>query len=150
MSAIVYPACGHTRHLMEVDSFQGSPQLHLHFLTEQEEHASLGYLKLELCCHGCGASTLIYYHEVEGTAPRHVALKDAFEKSHKMCPNRNYEELCPNYRSSFKVIDMRQVRRRKKTSVNPTHSVRTGPLPHPGQGVAGDRRSSARKKEAEG
>lgn len=147
MSAIVYPICGHARHMMEVDWIQGSPQLHLHFLTEQEEHAEFGYLKVELCCHGCGSATLIYYHEIEGEAPQHVAVKSTFEKMHKNCPNRGYEELCPNYRSSIQVIDMRQVRRRKKTNGSLTHPDRTGPIPPPGQGVDGDGRPPNRKKE---
>lgn len=151
MSAIISPECGHAAHLMEVDKFEGSPQLHLHFLTEQYEHELIGYFKVEFCCHGCGTSKLIYYMESEdGASPRHMELKSNFEKKHKNCPNRNYEHLCPNYRSSCEVIDMRPVRRRKKTSAYPTHPVRTGPVSHPGQGLAGNGRPSVRKEASKG
>lgn len=150
MSATIYPECGHARHMMEVDCFNGSPQIHLHFLTEQDEFATIGYMKVEFCCHGCGTSLLVYYLESDAASPRHVLIKSNFEKTHKLCPNRNYEELCPNQRSSFSVIDMRPVRRRKKPSGPVAHPIRKRPVSPVGSPLVGNGRSPVRKKEAEG
>lgn len=110
MSAVVAPRCGHASHLMEVDSMRNAPQVHLHFLTEGQEHYLLEYYKVELCCHGCGESTLVYFTEDPGSRSKHLSIRDAFVERHKMCPNHGYENWCPNWRSSFNTIDIRQKR----------------------------------------
>jgi hypothetical protein len=74
---------------MEVDYMDGSPQVHLHFLTEEAEFNENGYGRLELCCHGCGEALLVLY-------------KDEGSRS-----DRNYAESCPDYRRSFKTVDLR-------------------------------------------
>lgn len=116
MSAIVYPECGHASHLMEVDSMRGCPQVHIHFLTEQWEYERLGFMKAELCCHGCGHSVLLYYLEVDEDDTRHMDFRNRFLEKHSRCPNRGYESVCPNYRSSFEVMDFRRTKRRAKKS----------------------------------
>lgn len=110
MSAVVKPRCGHASHLMEVDCMGNSPQVHLHFLTEPFEAQLCGFHKLELCCHGCGESILVYYYEPgteEALGPEHLKARDEFVQAHEACQNRGYENHCPNYRSSTKILDLR-------------------------------------------
>lgn len=108
MSATVL-GCGHTshQHLFTVDIVVTAPQVHLHFLTGEEEYMELGYGKVELCCHGCGASTLVYYVDNDNSN-RSLQVRNDFTKKHEKCPNRNYQSSCPDWRTSFKVIDIRQ------------------------------------------
>ena len=87
-----------------------APQVHLHFMTDEKEYAANGSAKLELCCHGCGAATLLYYLEYgspDAADRKSLKVRDEFSKQHKNCPNRGYDKLCPNYRASIKVIDLR-------------------------------------------
>jgi hypothetical protein len=107
MSATVL-GCGHTSHLglFAIDTITKAPQIHLHYMTDTTEYEELGYGKIELCCHGCGASTLVYYKD-DNTDDSRVAIKDEFVIAHEMCPDRRYDIQCPDWRSSFKVIDIR-------------------------------------------
>jgi excisionase family DNA binding protein len=101
--------CGHTAHLdlMVCEVAVTAPQVHLHFLTDGSEYEQLGYAKLELCCHGCGASTLVYYTDT-GPIRRRMQLRNEFIKAHRRCPNRNYQSECPDWRTSFSTIDIRK------------------------------------------
>lgn len=107
MSAQVI-GCGHACHLMEIDYFEEVPQVHLHFLTEPEEYQENGFGRAELCCHGCGCSLLILYNEATGDGAKHLKVRDSFTAKHQKCPNKLYEEHCPNYRASFDSVDLRQ------------------------------------------
>ena len=120
MSATVL-GCGHTSHLrlFEIDIVVRSPQVHLHFWTSKSEYDELGYAKVELCCHGCGAAELIYYLDEEAN-DRHLKLRDEFALRHARCPNRNYQSMCPDWRSSFKVIDIRHRKPLKYTQAETT------------------------------
>jgi len=113
MSAEVL-GCGHACHLMEIDFIEDIPQVHLHFLTEEEEYSELGYGKVEVVCHGCGDSILIYYNEGSGYDSKHLKVRDSFAAKHQHCPNKQFEEHCPDYRSGFKVIDLRVKPRAKR------------------------------------
>lgn len=108
MSATVL-GCGHTSHLrlFTIDVMTNLPHIHLHFMTDEDEYNELGYGKVELCCHGCGASTLVYYTDSD-KQDRRVQLRDEFSKKHAKCLNRGYQSSCPDWRTSFKVIDIRQ------------------------------------------
>jgi hypothetical protein len=107
MSATVL-GCGHTSHqrLFTIDVITTAPQVHLHFLTDDSEYEELGYAKVELCCHGCGASTLVYYTN-NGKTDRRVQVRDEFARKHSGCPNRSYQSHCPDWRSTFKRVDLR-------------------------------------------
>ncbi len=118
MSAVVHPRCGHASHLMEVDSLVGSPQIHLHFLTENWEEKMLGYAKLEVCCHGCGESILVYYSDEE-FGQRHMNVKNEFVALHENCPDHGYETYCPNWRSKMDVVDLRNPNLTKTPSTVP-------------------------------
>jgi hypothetical protein len=91
---------------MEVDFIEAAPQVHVHFLTDAEEYKLLGYGKVEVVCHGCGASVLIYYTD-RGSGSRHLKFRDAFVQKHVQCPNRGYQEHCSNYRATFEKKDLR-------------------------------------------
>ena len=111
MSATVL-GCGHASQLMEINCIKGVPQVHLHFLTDEGEVDA----RVELCCHGCGASILLYYWEdakrmTKQRMTKHQQIRDGFVRKHDHCPNREYERNCPNYRSSFETIDLRTRRR---------------------------------------
>lgn len=108
MSATVL-GCGHTSHmrLFNIDVVMTAPQVHLHFMTNDDEYDELGYAKVELCCHGCGASTLVYYTNTD-KPDRRVQVRDEFVKVHARCPNRSYQSSCPDWRTSFKLLDIRQ------------------------------------------
>ena len=102
--------CGNAYHLFEeVDFMEATPQIHLHFLTSEKEYKKSGSGKIEIVCHGCGESLLLMYN----SKGPDVNVRKSFEKKHLKCPNRGYEEDCPNYRSHLSVLDMR-----KKTNKN--------------------------------
>jgi len=65
---------------METDYLEDAPQVHLHFLTGPEEYRDLGYGRVELCCHGCGAGLLVYYNDsADGPGhASHLKLTDEF------------------------------------------------------------------------
>lgn len=114
---------GLVRELIDSNFIESAPQVHLHFLTDEEEYEALGYGKLELCCHGCGTALLVYYTENEKTdLERHVRIKSAFTEGHKECANRGYEHVCPGHRSSVTVLDMREAPK-KPTLRSQTHRV---------------------------
>jgi hypothetical protein len=101
--------CGHASQLFKVDFLDGTPQVHLHYLTDDSEYKRQGFGRLELVCHGCGCSQLVYYDD---SKPRrsHIAVRNTFQRHHKKCQNRGYEEYCSNYRRTMDVIDMREPR----------------------------------------
>ena len=99
-------SCGHAHHLMEVDYMDGTPQVHLHFLTEDKEFEETGYGRVELCCHGCGASVLVLYTDEEVKA-KHLKIRNQFQTDHRFCPNRTYETSCPDYRRTSRLMDLR-------------------------------------------
>lgn len=105
--------CGHACQLFKVDYLSDSPQVHLHYLTDDEEFTHLGYGRMEMCCHGCGTSLLVFYPE-RLSRRQQLSIRNGFEKKHVKCPNRNYERHCSNYRSAFQLLDLRvkQTRRR--------------------------------------
>lgn len=95
------------KHLGEVDYIEGTPQVHLHFLTSKDEEKSCE--KVELVCHGCGESLLLYFHSRSWkTNGPHLKVKNDFRDKHQNCPNRNYEKNCPNYRKSCLKLDLRK------------------------------------------
>jgi hypothetical protein len=100
-------SCGHASQLFEVDYLRDLPQVHLHFLTDAKEFESVGVGKVEICCHGCGASLLVTYDKSR-TQRQHIELRNNFAKKHAKCPNKTYEGCCPNYRSSCAVLDVRR------------------------------------------
>lgn len=142
MSALVSPVCGHANHLMDVDSMRGAPQVHVHFLTEEPEFRMLGYNKLELCCHGCGASLLVYYDHPTEEHHNHLQIRDSFVESHKRCPNRGYENWCPNERFSFGFLD---IRIKKEADGAHSESARTGGVPFNPPTMARRHRHAGRK-----
>lgn len=129
MSATVL-GCGHTSHqrLFTIDVVMTTPQVHLHFLTDDSEYEELGYAKVEICCHGCGASTLVYYTNSD-KPDRRVQIRDDFARLHSKCPNRNYQSSCPDWRTSFKLIDIRQRVLRWEDRVVPTQRKREERMP---------------------
>lgn len=111
--------CGHACHLMEIDFMESAPQVHLHFLTEPEEYEELGYGKVELVCHGCGQSMLIYYNDRSSVGSKHMRIRDAFVAKHQRCPNRKFEDHCPNYRSNMEFKDIRAKPKERKVERGP-------------------------------
>lgn len=100
--------CGHASHLMDaVQSIKEHPQIHLHFLTPEDESDAV----LELCCHGCGKSLTVKYRaDSKSIRPRKV--REQFIAEHTSCPNRGYKNYCPDWRTSFEVLDIRPAQRR--------------------------------------
>ncbi len=126
MGAIVYPQCGHASHLLDISVLDDAPQIHIHFLTEEYEEELYGVSKLEFCCHGCGKSLLVYYaepQEDEDIGDEHEKVRASFVDDHRFCPNRDYENLCPNHRTSFEVKDLRNSPLRKIVPKIPTPTV---------------------------
>lgn len=99
--------CGHSVHLFEAVYLEGVPQVHVHFLTDEEGFEAQGYGLLELVCHGCGASRLIVY-DARHTHDRHVHFRDRFRDEHVRCVNRGFESYCPDYRRTIEVTDTRR------------------------------------------
>ena len=105
MGASVH-GCGHASQLFKMDYFERSPQVHMHYLTEDDEYRREGFGRIEFVCHGCGDSKLVYYDNSKSKRS-HVGVRDAFWKLHSKCKNRNYENHCPDYRHAIEVVDMR-------------------------------------------
>jgi hypothetical protein len=113
--------CGSARHLFKMEYFVDAPQVHLHFLTDDIEFKENGFGRLELVCHGCGASLLLLYDQ-QGNKRRYLDVRNSFFHKHKGCTNRGYHAKCPNYRSSCEVLDKRttkpkQPRRQRQRTV---------------------------------
>jgi hypothetical protein len=101
--------CGHASHLMDaVQSIKEQPQIHLHFLTPEEEPEA----RLELCCHGCGASLTVRYRADAKSMRRPKQVRTAFIEQHSKCPDRGYKNYCPDWRTSFELLDIRPKKRR--------------------------------------
>jgi hypothetical protein len=98
--------CGHASHLFKTDFLEGTPQVHLHYLTDDTEYTRQGFGRMELVCHGCGCAQLVYYDNSK-KADKHISVRDAFQHQHRKCKNRGYEEYCSNYRKTIEVLDMR-------------------------------------------
>ncbi len=99
---------GHASRLMdEIMLVSEAPQIHLHFLTPDGQAEA----RVEVCCHGCGKSLTISYWENHPRSTKHLKAKDSFVKVHSECGNHGYEKFCPNWRSSFEVLDLRPKRR---------------------------------------
>lgn len=95
--------CGHTSHLMdEVNTIQDAPQIHLHWLTPERDPET----RIEICCHGCGASLTMRYKR-DWKDSRHIEVKDSFVNQHRSCPDRGYRTYCPDWRTSFQILDLR-------------------------------------------
>jgi hypothetical protein len=97
---------GNASLLMDTDYMKGTPQVHLHFLTGEQEYDEIGFGKVELCCHGCGEAVLLYYTE-EDPSDRCLEFRDQFTQKHANCQNHGFEKWCPDYRSSTSTKDMR-------------------------------------------
>jgi hypothetical protein len=96
--------CGHASHLMDaVQSVETHPQIHLHFLTPEEEPDA----RLELCCHGCGASLTVRYRADTRSYARSRKVRKTFLTKHAGCPDRGYRDYCPDWRTSFELLDIR-------------------------------------------
>lgn len=108
MSATVI-GCGSASHLMDVNPVKEHPQVHLHFLTDKAEAAELGYSKLELCCHGCGASLLTYFTESAAQRRALLTVKNEFVRTHATCKmNQDGFRHCANWRMTFEMVDIRK------------------------------------------
>lgn len=99
--------CGHASQLFKVEYLNGTPQVHLHFLTDDDEYQHTGFGKVEIVCHGCGDSLLIAFDESHSRR-KYLAQKNMFQKKHRGCPNRGFEKSCPDYRRSVAMLDMRR------------------------------------------
>jgi len=114
---------------METDYLSDAPQVHLHFLTGPDEYRELGYGRVELCCHGCGAALLVYYNDsADGPGhASHLKLTDEFARGHTGCKNRGFEKRCPAYRSSMGLRDLRTRNRALLEEPPEPESPRTRP-----------------------
>lgn len=109
MGASVH-GCGHASRLFKMDYFARSPQVHMHYLTDDDEFTREGFGKIELVCHGCGCSKLVYYDDSK-SKKSHISVRNSFWKRHEDCKNRNYENCCPDYRREIEIVDMRALAR---------------------------------------
>lgn len=114
MSATI-AGCGHPECFHTTEYITKSPQIHIHFLTEDASYKELGYGTMELCCHGCGQSLLLYYNDLTMRKKNPIPMKTAFKKAHKDCPNFDYEERCPPIRLGIEVKDLRIEKKNKRS-----------------------------------
>lgn len=98
---------GDASQLFKAEYIEDYPQVHLHFLTDDGEFDQTGHGKVELVCHGCGASQLVSY-DYSKTKRRMLAIRNVFAGKHKQCLNRGYERCCPSYRRTFDHLDIRR------------------------------------------
>ncbi len=99
--------CGHAFHLFStIASPKKLPFVHMHFMTDEETGKEQGYELLEMCCHACGASLLLYFPHI-GSSKKPKMARDEFVGEHRGCKPFANNEFCPNFRSSFKRLDLR-------------------------------------------
>ena len=106
MSASIL-GCGHSAQLFEVHFMAGTPQVHLHFMTEDDFNVPDHHGTLELCCHGCGASQLVFFEPHRIGKTRHQEVSVLFQRAHQTCHDDDYSVHCPNYRHSIEIVDLR-------------------------------------------
>jgi hypothetical protein len=106
MGAMVL-GCGHASQLFKVEYLEGSPQVHLHYLTDDDEFDRDGHGKIEFVCHGCGDSMLLRY-DSSGSRRRFLAIRNRFRDAHLKCRNIGFEQSCPDYRRNVDVMDVRK------------------------------------------
>lgn len=99
--------CGHAKCFMEIDYLSDFPQIHLHFLTDDDFYDEFGYYKTEFCCHGCNSSVIMYYTNTNARKKEHILAKNEFKKYHKKCTNRKFESECPAFRANIAILDVR-------------------------------------------
>lgn len=126
MSATI-AECGHDSCFIETDFMSNSPQVHIHYLADDDFFEEYGYGRVELCCHGCASSILMYYSESTSKDNRHIKVRDKFRSSHKKCVNHDYERRCPGIRLGIQVVDLRaplkKVEKRPLTRIKKTTKV---------------------------
>lgn len=105
-----------------VTFLKDAPQIHLHFMTDDELADSQGYAVTEICCHACGFSKIILFNlpkvgeETYGSDgdPALVKIQDEFKSQHLNCKpeplpqfmeildsgNDRFKMLCPPFRLS--------------------------------------------------
>jgi len=92
-----------------------SPHVHRHCFLCDEDVKRLGFIVLELCCHGCGQSVWLFYDwpVPEKSNQEELALKllENFEGRHKHCFVNGPPELiasrCPPIRTFQSYVDLR-------------------------------------------
>ena len=99
--------CGHASQLFKVEYLEGTPQVHLHYLTDDDELARDGFGRIEFVCHGCGDAMLLLYDD-SNSRRRYLAIRNKFRDQHRRCSNRSFEHHCPDYRRTSKVLDVRR------------------------------------------
>jgi hypothetical protein len=99
--------CGHASQLFKVEYLEDTPQVHIHYLTEDEEVERDGFGKIEFVCHGCGAAMLLVY-DANISRRSSLAIRNRFRADHMKCPDLGYEKICPDYRRTSKVVDVRR------------------------------------------
>lgn len=98
---------GHACSLFKSEYIKSAPQVHIHFLTDDDEYQREGQGKVELVCHGCGEALLLLY-DTSGSRRRFMAVRNQFRDKHQACPNRGYEKSCPDYRRATQTMDVRR------------------------------------------
>jgi hypothetical protein len=98
---------GDASQLFKAEYLEAQPQVHIHFMTDDDEFERTGNGRIELVCHGCGASLLVLYDRNKKKR-KLLEIRQHFSEKHLKCPNIGYEKNCPNYRSSFASVDTRK------------------------------------------
>lgn len=92
--------------LLDVSVSPDAPQVHIHFLTPDEEADAQGHGLVELCCHGCGASLTLRLAARLDRSEVYLAVRDRFEAEHVDCPDHGYASACPGFRTRFEFRDL--------------------------------------------
>ena len=107
--------CGHASQLFKVEYLDGTPQVHLHYLTDDEEYDREGEGRMEIVCHGCGEAVLLSY-DTSGSRRQWLSIRNRFRDAHKQCTNRKFESTCPDYRKVVKLVDVRHAGRKRRAA----------------------------------
>lgn len=91
----------------EVQCVEGAPHVHLHFLTTDADYHAEQKGRVEIVCHGCGASLLLIY-EPSTQSRGLLGARRKFVKAHQTCTAPGADHNCWPYRSSFHVMDLRR------------------------------------------
>ena len=98
--------CPHINTMIQSIYFVDYPHIHLHVWYSDQEHKEQGYNVVEICCHGCAQSLLIWFDD-KVNKQLQLEYETQFKEKHRACPNFGYHAYCPNFRVYVQTIDLR-------------------------------------------
>lgn len=109
----------HVRDVPHVTYLTDTPQVHIHYRTDDATMDEQGYGEAELACHGCATALVVRYAALPPSAAIPVegldslrAVRDTFQSQHRACVALGPTFLCPPERRTVSMVDLRDTAQR--------------------------------------